>query len=451
MAERAPRPAAPPDGGAAEPTPASAGDPAGSSLDFNEEVRMRSVLRTLAVLLLVTPLAALIWPRRAETVPLYAARTGLMCQTCHFDPNGGGPRNEFGFAFARNRHAITPEPDGPWADLDLTNRVGETMPVYFGVNQRFMLIANTTVQSDSLDRLGFYSMENALHITFQPHPRLTLVYSRGGFEANASVGEAFGMISGFPLDGYLKAGRIRNPFGLRMDDHTVATRNSYLDFSSDPFSPRRFLPYDPRAADEGFEYGMSSANWFGRVAFTNGGSNGLLGPNTFAEGKTIKLGYNAPWYQGGASFYDDYQKNPLPFGDPIRRATRWGYYGLAHYGPVAMLGEIVAGTDDRESGAKTNLLALFVEADYSPARPWNFRARFDHLEMDRSSDPVVRDLATSNRYSLEGEVVPVPFAELRWTLRHIEYQSPQDSPAFSALGRTFDKENQAYLQAHFSY
>ena len=32
----------------------------------------------------------------ADRAALYAARTGLMCQSCHFDPNGGGPRNFYG-------------------------------------------------------------------------------------------------------------------------------------------------------------------------------------------------------------------------------------------------------------------------------------------------------------------------------------------------------------------
>src|SRR5258705_13926590 len=98
-----------------------------------------------------------------------------------------------------------------------------------------MLLTNSTVKSDSLDRIGFFNMESALHIVFQPHPRLTLVYTNDAFSATQSFtlarpGEAFGLIGGFPFDGYLRAGRFRVPFGLRMDDHTVATRAGYLDF-----------------------------------------------------------------------------------------------------------------------------------------------------------------------------------------------------------------------------
>ena len=44
----------------------------------------------------------------ANALPLYATRQGFACSTCHFDPQGGGPRNDFGFQFEKNRHALTP-------------------------------------------------------------------------------------------------------------------------------------------------------------------------------------------------------------------------------------------------------------------------------------------------------------------------------------------------------
>ncbi|MEP7029226.1 MAG: hypothetical protein ABI960_11580, partial [Candidatus Eisenbacteria bacterium] len=70
---------------------------------------------------------------RAEALPLYAARQGLPCATCHFDPQGGGPRNEFGFLYEKNRHALAPDV-GKWADLVLANKLGDAL--YFGTNLR---------------------------------------------------------------------------------------------------------------------------------------------------------------------------------------------------------------------------------------------------------------------------------------------------------------------------
>lgn len=409
---------------------------------------MRRLVRAIPLLLVCTPFAALLAPRGAQTVPLYAARNGLACGSCHFDPNGGGPRNEFGFAFAKNRHSLAGEDStSPWHDLDLTNRIGERMPVYLGVNQRFMVLANTTVEQDSLDRLGFFNMESAIHIAFQPHPRLTLVYTNDAFSATPAASaarprEAFGLIGGFPLDGYVRAGRFRIPFGLRMDDHTVATRVGFLDFATG----KTFLPYDPRLPDMGVEIGAERSGVFGRTSYTNGRANVLGGG--YAETKTLKLGFRAPIGETAVSLYDDYAKRPA--GGQPQRQTRWGLYGFTHWREVALLGEVAAGTDEAQptgglvTGVKTNLLAGWAELDYAPTRSTNLRTRYDYMVTDRSSDPSVRDDNTFSRWALEGEWVPVPFAELRGTLRHIDYKENQ-----GLLG--VDNENQAYIQFHFSY
>ncbi len=400
---------------------------------------MRSLVRAIPFLLVCASFAALLAPRGAQTVPLFAARTGLACGSCHFDPNGGGPRNEFGFAFAKNRHSLEGEEEGsPFKDLTLTNRIGETMPVYLGVNQRFMLLTNQHVNVSDPERLGFFNMENALHFAFQPHHMLTLVYTVDAFVPTPIFNavrskEAFGMIGGLPLSGYFKAGRIRTPFGLRMDDHTVATRNGFGDLGTG--GP--FLPYDPRQADMGVEIGMDRAGWIGRAAFTNGRSSVLSGDG-HAEAKTLKLGYNTAYYQGAVSLYDDFEKSGTT---PLVRLTRWGYYGMSHFGPFALLGEIAAGTDeDKVAETSTNQLAGFVELDWSARRPYNLRARYDRVVLDRDSDPAVRDASTYSRYALEGEWVPVPFAELRGTLRYLDARDP-----------TQNDERQAYLQFHFSY
>ena len=92
------------------------------------------------------------------------------------------------------------------------------------------------------------------------------------------------------------------------------------------------------------------------------------------------------------------------------------------------------------SGPKTNRLAYFAEVDYAPIRWFNGRVRYDYLVYGRSSDARVRDDNTHQRYALEADYVPVPFAELRGTVRRIDHK--EDS---------LPDETQAYLQFHFSY
>lgn len=388
--------------------------------------------------------AAMLLPSRGATVPLYAARTGLQCGTCHFDPNGGGGRNEFGFAFAKNRHAIEPETGGEFADLALRNRVGDDFPLYFGLNQRFMLLADHQEVGSLPDASGFFNMESGIHLTFQPTSRLTMSYSNITSPSGiASTRDAWGMIS-FGSH-YLRAGQFRLPFGLRMDDHTVATRNTFLDYQSQ----QRFLPYDPHSSDRGVEFGASHGNFFGRTSWTNGVS--ALGGNPPTPGRhpqaiAAKLGYAMSKYQGGVSVYDEWHATGATSS---ARASRWGYYGMTHAGNVAVLGEIAAGTDQVESESgieRKNLLAGWVEADWSPHRRYNVRVRYDHAEMDRASDKPTRDLSSYNRYALEGEYVPLPFAEIRWTLRLIDPIAEKNQ-----FDEKLPTEKQGYIQFHFSY
>jgi hypothetical protein len=412
---------------------------------------MHSPLRAAVVALALAVVLAGLRPGPSAGLPLYAARQGLMCQACHFDPNGGGPRNDLGFAFARNRHSLEADTSGTWKDLNLVNRVSDAMPVYFGVDQRFMLLSNARASENPAERAGFFNMENALYVTFQPHARLTLVYSRDAFNDAVLAQDAFGIISGFPLDGYLKAGRFRTPFGLRMDDHTVATREGFLNLTGGP----AYLPFDPRFPDMGIEIGGDHGSWFGRAAFTNGASGPFTG-QPFAQTGTAKLGYVRSSWQGGASFYDDYEKTGL---FPFRRATRWSGYGLAHWRRLQLIAELGAGTDTYglrdPRGHATNVLAGFGELDWTLNKAVNLRGRIDRLELDRDATLRTRpdgsrvstaDLNTWNRYAIEGEFLPVPFAELRWAFRVIAPVAGQD-----AFGGELKHERQGYLQFHFSY
>src|SRR5215831_524039 len=276
---------------------------------------MRTSLRVVPLLIAAASLAPLLLlPSPGKSTPLYATRQGMACANCHFDPNGGGPRNAFGFSYAKNRHSLEPETEGAFKDLDLTNKVGETFPLYFGVNSRLMALADDAKDPpDGVDRFGFFQMETQLHMAFQPHQRLTLVYTTDGFgtQGNPLSGgvrvtrEAWGML-GVGASYFLRAGVFRVPFGLRMDDHTVSTRNGFTEFQN----PRSFvLPYDPRISDEGIELGGAKGQWQGQLSYTDGSSfvfSGGQNPRAHAQAFAGKIALVQPRYQLGVSGYDDW-------------------------------------------------------------------------------------------------------------------------------------------------
>jgi len=427
---------------------------------------MRLSLRPVPAALVLASIASFVlYANRGESVPLYAARTGLMCANCHFDPNGGGPRNAYGFTFEKNRHSVDAETGGMFQNLDLTNRIGDTAPIYFGTDHRLMILAeDATLSPDGVDRFGFYNMESNLTIAFQPHEKLTLVYTHDGLNGpNIATNsprvtrDAWGMI-GLGANHYLKAGQFRIPFGLRLDDHTVGTRNGFLDFGPGAAFHASVLPFDPRLTDQGIEFGGGMGSTFGRIALTNGASNVLQavttgGPNpqknaTHADAFSGKLGYNSANFQLGLSGYDEWEPNTAA-GNRVR-SDRWGLYGLSHFERWSFLTELVSGTDRTQVGTSprlaTNKLAFLAETDFQWSRSVNFRARFDRMETNRASNLGIRGLGSFNRYALEGEVVPVPFCELRWTLRAIDPSADKN-----LAGQTLDSEKQAYIQVHFAY
>src|SRR5436309_13338595 len=105
------------------------------------------------LVLVLASMVTLLTARRGATVPVYAAYTGLPCGTCHFDPNGGGPRNEFGFNYAKNRHRVEPDTGKVWSDVELVNRVSESLPLYIGIDHRLMLLSDQTNPIPGLDRI----------------------------------------------------------------------------------------------------------------------------------------------------------------------------------------------------------------------------------------------------------------------------------------------------------
>ena len=73
----------------------------------------------------IVPLALAAAPRLAGALPLYASRQGLPCKACHFDPQGGAARREFGFLYEKNRHDVAPEER--WSDIQISNKIGDAL------------------------------------------------------------------------------------------------------------------------------------------------------------------------------------------------------------------------------------------------------------------------------------------------------------------------------------
>ena len=362
--------------------------------------------------------AAGVGVRPVLTLPLYSARTGMACRSCHFDPNGGGPRNAMGFLYARQRHELTPDPNPRWADAASSNLLGDVL--YVGTNTRTLYLYSSRQGSGETDISTFFQMQGALHATFSPHKNLTVVMSRdfGEFSGDKTR-DLFGLVEGAGGRLYLKVGRIRQLFGLRQDDHTAGTRAGFLRASSGGTSG--LLPFDPRDVDSGMEGGASIGPASLALALTNGGA----AFTNRAQTAGAKATATSPWGQVATSIYDRFESSSG------RRFTRWGGYALMRLPGVPdlnLLGEVGFGTDDAGNGSKRNLAATYVGADYRVNRALLLRAKYDFADVRRG----VAGNA-SERFSVEGDVTVVPFADLKLAYRRIVPETTGDENEVLAM------------------
>ena len=363
-------------------------------------------------------------PRTAQAVPAYAARTGFTCVSCHFDPNGGGPRKELGFLFERQRHSTMPDTSKTWSGLsELTNRLGDWF--YFGTNTRMYYLYDHAKSYGSIPASNlstFFQMQSAVYLSARPHDHLFLTWSLDYNELTGSkTRDAYGMIDGLPKGLYFRAGQFRNPFGLRLDDHTAGTRFGFL---NPPLDAGGALPYDPREPQAGVEVGAAPGDFFGSLAVQNG--QGAFANKVQTE--ALKIGINKRPVQVAVSGYDQYASSSH------ERFTRWGAYGLWGFAQkVTLTAEAVGGENEAPSGAKTRVAGLYVEGGYTYARWLTLNARYDFLDQNRDADG-----EAAERYMGEAVWTMVPFADLRVSWRHIVPEMAGD-------------EDQALAMFHFYY
>jgi hypothetical protein len=379
------------------------------------DLRYRGRWFVVALLLVC---AAVVGVRPSFPLPTYAARTGLECRSCHFDPNGGGPRNGLGYMFARQRHDLTPDPDTVWAQIPASNRVGDA--VFLGTNTRMIYLYSQLKGANRTNVSSFFQMQGALDVTLQPHPYLTIVMVRdfGEFSGDQTR-DLYGMIQDGSGSFYAKAGRIRGVFGLRQDDHTSATRAGFLEATSG--GTGGFLPFDPRAAEAGIEAGIFRGPLGLSAALTNSGA-------AFAnkvQAVSAKLTSAVPLGRVGLSLYDSFESSTG------KRYTRWAGYGLLHapaLTDLTLAGEVGFGTDDLGGGSKRNLVASFAQAEYRLDRAVLLRAKYDYANVFRSADGFAAE-----RFTVESDLTLVPFADLKLSFRPIVPESSADEYQFLGM------------------
>jgi hypothetical protein len=357
---------------------------------------------------IVPALLVLISAPSARALPLYASRLGATCVTCHYDPNGGGIRNAFGFQYEKNRHAL--EEEDKWAKFTVDPKITSWLQI--GFDTRVLYVASHTSGYSGLQTSTFFPMQGQVNFAVTPIDQLTLVASHGivvqspGFPSPYIARELYALFRGMPENLYIKVGRFRLPFGLRQDDHTSFIRTA------------QFLPYDSQQDDAGIEVGSVGRNWFGEASFTDGGEPFAEHAQTFSA----KVGRAAKAFQAGASGYHRSAQGTVPTSD------RWGLYLSSTRGQFTLLGECAGGTTDLVGPSSTvNLHAAFAELDYRASRGVDFLGKFDYVDQTGGVN------TSDRRYTIELDLNPMPFTEIQLSYRYYNYSASPSMDEYLAM------------------
>ncbi|HEX5031524.1 MAG TPA: hypothetical protein VFX78_08715 [Candidatus Eisenbacteria bacterium] len=341
--------------------------------------------------------AALLWAvsaMPARALPLYASREGTKCASCHFDPNGGGMRNEFGFSYLKNRHSM--EEETKFGTLDVDPQLNQW--IRLGVDMRMTYIADVFKGGSS--SWAFFPMQANLRFAVTPFEKLAVVGSHGitvdeppgGFPPPYVAREFYALFHDLPKNAFVQFGRFRVPFGLRQDDHTSFTRT--------------FLPYDSQKEDAGIALGSTGKNGWFEFSYTNGEARPTLDQ---AQAFAGKVAWAFPWLQGGVSGYLDMSG---------RDEARWSLYLTRTFHSLTLLGEYAGGTDE-DFGGDVNSMAGFVEGVYRVSKAVNVRAKYDYVDPDKD-----RDRTVNRRYLLDVDVEPVPFTQVKLSYARYHPSTP---------------------------
>lgn len=300
--------------------------------------------------------------------PYLALRTGLKCAQCHVNRTGGGGRNDFGSAWAQTVL--------PMRTVGIRNRALNDW-VSIGLDLR---VLGTGTVSQSTPRTEIRIDETQLQLEARLIPNVLSFYvdERLGPGA-ATAREAFALVEGLPLNGYVKAGKFMLPFGWRLWDDDAFIR-----------SETRFSYLFP---DQGIEVGIEP----GPLSLFVAVSNGTAGDSDKQVTSSAVLVF--PRFRFGASAARH------SIGDGTREIV--GGFGGFSVGPLTVLGEVDYISNSLRSTSDVNQLAAYVEANFLATKGLNVKVTYGYHDPDVD---ISEDQGERARFGLE--VFPVSFVQL---------------------------------------
>ncbi len=365
--------------------------------------------RRLMALSFIATLAA---AGTAAAEPRFAMRLGQSCSTCHVNPSGGGMRNTYGSTVFETMMlpAKTAAPPS-------SARLGDS--VAFGADLRLALIGQPNRQDDSnFDPVAagllvktptdvtFFPMQADLYLSAGLAEDITAYVDLG---AQGSF-EAFALVEDLPLGAHAKLGFFTPTYGIKLANHTAATRQS--------------IGFDPRAKDAGLEVGIIGGLGEVQLGVFNGESSGS--PIDTSQGlavaarAAIRHSFGDLQTMLGASGYRDQSQGP---GGATSTELRSGLFAGLSLGPLTYLGEVdlrrvADGSKPDGDGNPTvaGQLVSYQQLTYMPQQGVEFTATYEFMDRDTGEKQSPADVV--HRFGGTISLFPVAFTEVDLMYRH---------------------------------
>lgn len=369
----------------------------------------------LLALLLATP--------PADARPQYSAREGMYCVSCHVDPAGGGLRRANGFAYALGRHEWEAEPKfEEWkVDPEITKgvRLGSDLR-YVGMDynpsEHYDLPEGTT-PPETPATYANYAMQGSIYFAFQPVEQILLYYNLDLGAGNLKQRDWYGMVQNIgSFHGYVKAGQIRSPYGIRFDDHTSFVRGRV----GGPPGEIGMMELDPRSSYPGVEIGATPRGGFVHVAYQDEG--GVQAPN-FVKVKEKAVTAKAGLVRGHLLIGASARLNGRGDGAEDSKSCRYGPFVQFGQDRFSLAAEYAYGCDQFDATSPDDTFnGIHLGGEYYLNRAWTFRAETGYMDRHKSEGAPNRIVA--RRYSIGAELTPLPFLRLANEIRYVSNSTP---------------------------
>lgn len=349
-------------------------------------------MRSLAVGMLVVVLSGSI-----AALPKFASRLNLPCSSCHVNPTGGGMRNAFGASdFGREDLPIP-----TWRDQFALDGFSTQLSKFIAIGADVRTLYFYQQTGPGTARNSFFQMQSDLYLSATISKKVLIYLNRG----NAGRYEAFGLAEILPLKGYVKAGWFVPNFGLRVDDHTIFTREKTL-FANGA------------GQDAGVEVGVSPGMFSFTMSVTNGAvtdrdDNGFKAVLARGDANMSVAGIHL---RVGGSYYNNAHSAGV--------TTLLGVHGTASLGEnLTLLGEFVKKREYVNTTLTKTLSSIaYVEADYVLTQGIDLKLGYEFF------DPNTRyKTGTESRIVMGLEFFPLSGVELRPEYV-IRTETPNDTP-----------------------